>query len=313
MQAMMIASDTSPSLSRSDGRVPLRSADRSCIRLTVDSIGYLVPRTGFEGSVHSIFARACNIASGSELLTLAAPEMSDGPTTLRLSAVPADLRSLFRPGDRLRSSDGCMRSSGVSLDLRDAVCWCPAPRRPCLEARQVAANLGFARARLGALTCVRASIIDREGSIVAAALEQACRDLDGPRALPQVDRLIGWGEGLTPAGDDFLVGLLAGLDALAGECDERGRWMVWLCACISARRGRTTPVAAHYLGLALRGHFTADVVRLRDALLAERDPRRLEAALEAILAVGATSGSDTVAGLLAGCEAWPSSSSNGVR
>ena len=54
---------------------------------------------------------------------------------------------------------------------------------------------------------------------MCARVEQACRDGHFERALLDAVRLIGWGEGLTPAGDDFLVGLLASntVVALAGK------------------------------------------------------------------------------------------------
>ena len=55
-----------------------------------------------------------------------------------------------------------------------------------------------------------------------SALRDACRALDRERAARRIERLVGWGEGLTPAGDDFLIGLLAGLDALVhGEPRRR--------------------------------------------------------------------------------------------
>ena len=135
-------------------------------------------------------------------------------------------------------------------------------------------------------------------------MRDACRALDSEQALRHADRLIGWGEGLTPAGDDFLIGLIAGLDALV-RADERRRGL--RSAIASALRGatpRTTPIAAHYLQLAAGGHHTEALVRLRNALLCEDSADVVDAALRNALAVGATSGADTVSGLLAGLQAW---------
>ena len=67
---------------------------------------------------------------------------------------------------------------------------------------------------------------------------------------------------------------------------------------------RTTPIAAHYLRLAAGGHYTEPLVRLRRALLCEDDVDVVDAALRTALAVGATSGADTVSGLSAGLRAW---------
>ena len=65
------------------------------------------------------------------------------------------------------------------------------------------------------------NVLDEEAAPSAAALVEACRAFDGERAARHASSLIGWGEGLTPAGDDFLVGLIAGLDALVGGDGRR--------------------------------------------------------------------------------------------
>ena len=121
---------------------------------------------------------------------------------------------------------------------------------------------------------------------------------------PDAVQLIGWGEGLTPAGDDFLVGLLAGLDALAKGSAIRAAFLTGFRAGIAAHADRTTEIAAHYLRLAAGSHFGADLRRLRNALLSSSDIARVEHLADDALAVGATSGADQVAGLLAGISAW---------
>ena len=148
------------------------------------------------------------------------------------------------------------------------------------------------------------SVIDREASTAVAALEAACGQLDGEKASQHAKNLTGWGEGLTPAGDDFLVGLCAALNALAADNARRRAFLLSVGATIAASSSRTTPIAAHYLRLAAQGHFTADLIDLRDALLSEQRRERLLSVLDRALAVGATSGADSVTGVLAGLSAW---------
>ena len=273
--------------------------------LAVTRRGYLVPGADFDGSVHSVFARACNIACAGSLLTLAASGAGDGPTTLRLGPdAPSDLRTLFRVGDRLVRRGAIARARGVTLHLADASLWRPSLRRPPGPQSQIAANLRFAGAALRRHRHGHSSVLDREGGTVLAALEAACRELDAERALPRVHQLIGWGEGLTPAGDDFLVGWCAALDALAGGHEGRVGFAGDVAVAIAAWTGRTTPIAAHCLRLATQGHYGADVHGLRDALLSGDDFACLRGALGSALAVGSTSGADMVTGLLSGCAAW---------
>jgi hypothetical protein len=119
-----------------------------------------------------------------------------------------------------------------------------------------------------------------------------------------VDRLIGWGEGLTPAGDDFLVGLCAALAALAGDDAMRLRFQARLSARLADCEGRTTPIAAHCLRLAAQGHYAERLLCLRNALLAAESADTVGTAVDRALDCGATSGADTVSGLLAGLAAW---------
>jgi hypothetical protein len=137
-----------------------------------------------------------------------------------------------------------------------------------------------------------------------AGVEDACRRLDAAVAGARIERFVGWGEGLTPAGDDYLVGLCAALGSLAARDAKRGAFLDDLRGRIVPLRARTTPVSAHYLGLAADGHFNADVLRARDALQAGRDARRARAAFEALIEVGSTSGADALTGILSGFAAW---------
>ena len=227
--------------------------------LQVESIGYLVPGPSFDGTVHSVFARACNIACRDSLLTFVAPGVAAAPTALVLARGANDLRSRYRVGDAV--------------------------------ARRVT--------RLPE----RASIVHLEGRAVCARLERACRHSDVDVALTHASRLIGWGEGLTPAGGAFLVGMLAALHTMTSSV-ARATVVARLGDALEVQANRTTSIAAHALRLAAHGHFSADLHRLRDALLSADDVARVRRLAGDAPDVGATSGVDRVARFIAGVSAW---------
>jgi len=273
--------------------------------LAAQSIGYLVPRSRFDGVVQSVYAGACNIAYDKSLFTLMAPGCADGPATLRLDRdCTFDLRTCFRVGDAVVGCGASLRSRRADVDLSHAIDWKPETRPALAGVTQVAANLGIARERLAARYRCRPSILHREAWAACAMLEQACRTCELETASDGATRLVGWGEGSTPAGDDFLVGLMGGLHALAGSCAVRRDFLTRLSARIETDAGRTVPIAAHYLRLAARGHFTADVLELRNALLSANGAAPLQRSLDEVLALGASSGADLVAGFLSGIGAW---------
>ena len=284
---------------------PYPHANAGRVALAVESIGYLVPRPDFRGRVHSVFAQACNLACKDMLLTLGAYGAGNGPTTLRLArGAPDDLRDLFDVGEPIHCRQGRVPTRRTELRLCGASVWRPAERGPSLPPSRIEAHLRNAQLRLAQRRATHASVVDGEGAAVAAALRDACRALDCEQATRHVDKLIGWGEGLTPAGDDFLIGLVAGLAALVHGDERRWRFHDGLAAALACRTQGTTPIAAHFLRLAAAGHYTEPLIRLRHALICEDESAVVDAALQSALAVGATSGADTVSGLLAGLLAW---------
>jgi hypothetical protein len=276
----------------------------------VGSIGHLVPPSPWSGRVHSVFARACNVACGELLLTIGPLAVGDGPTTIVVAGAVGDLRDRFGEGDRVDARGERIRSARLELDLANARIWRPGARGPLAPRTGIEARLVRMRSRLGERRAAQPNVLDREAAGVAEAIADACSTLDTANASAHLDRLIGWGEGLTPAGDDFIVGLLAGLHALARGDALRLRFRDAIDAHVAARTDRTTPIAAHALRLAAAGAWSARVDRVLAALCCSQGGHDADAALDALLALGATSGADTASGIVAALRAWslPSSS-----
>jgi len=276
---------------------------RARMIVTVDTVGYRVPSAVFVGRVHSTFAQACNIDCGGTLLTLAGGA-GNGPTLLRLAAAPRDLRRLFYVGETVRGERGTLRSARAEVRWAHARVWAPARRTVRLAQPRIDDRLRCATVHLAGVRAQRSSVVEHAAAATVNSLLAACRQSDGRRAAAHTARLVGWGEGLTPAGDDFLVGLCAGLDAqIDGNARRACRDAIG--SAMIASTARTTTISAHYLRLAAAGHFQERLLAARDALLSSESPQQCDEALRAACAVGATSGADSVAGLLAGLTVWP--------
>lgn len=115
--------------------------------------------------------------------------------------------------------------------------------------------------------------------------------------LGEAIALIGLGPGLTPSGDDYLVGLLAGLDATG----HRSRPAL-ATAIVHAAPARTSAIGAATLDHAARGAYAE---RLHDVLsaLTSGSGDVLPSAIDRAMAYGATSGADTLVGLFTALEA----------
>jgi hypothetical protein len=125
---------------------------------------------------------------------------------------------------------------------------------------------------------------------LAAALA-SYRDCGDPAVLAV---LVGIGEGLTPSGDDVIVGALAALDAL-GDDSARAR----LGSALAGGAVRTTRLAAQSIEAALDGRQAEPVLEVLEALAGGAPRARLDAAASVLLAVGHRSGADTLRGIVA--------------
>lgn len=107
-------------------------------------------------------------------------------------------------------------------------------------------------------------------------------------AAHSLSSIIGLGIGLTPSGDDFLCGVLAGL--ILRDCTDHP-FSTALQEQIAQKLPDTNDISRAFLQCALQGQFSEAVCSLRHA----SDAAQLSAAFSA---VGHSSGMDTLCGIL---------------
>ncbi|MGH3097392.1 MAG: DUF2877 domain-containing protein [Streptosporangiales bacterium] len=115
--------------------------------------------------------------------------------------------------------------------------------------------------------------------------------------VASVSGMLGYGPGLTPGGDDAVVGLLLGMRAVL-PTERQGEVDRMAADLTRAAVTRTTALSAALLDLAGRGIAARPVVDAVHALAAPPGTEVREA-YAALVALGHTSGSDLAAGLLA--------------
>ena len=258
--------------------------------------------TDRRGRIHSAFARAVNVEwlePGGGLLTLHGPSPLAAPFAMALTAWP-DAHHMaaweLEPGLPVFSSEDRLVAGGLEVEWRGV---------PVTDLR-VTPGAEHARATRDRLVNALASfahpagaagLASLAGCAARAAAARAIRDRDS-RSLARAARsLMGLGEGLTPAGDDWLVGTLAALHRL-GQ-----RWAFadghLASVLVGEATERTTTIGAAFLAHALAGEFSEPA---RDLVTAESLPRARAAAAR-LAAMGATSGADTLAGMRTALEA----------
>jgi len=255
--------------------------------------------------VLAVFDRSCLLAPhDGEPLSLVLPELGDGPLNVVVEAW-ADAEAGVEPGLPASLSRTRLESGSLMVDLTAARVWEPRPAWPALRAAWPAALSGFEcltpsfaeetqshteSSRQVELRCTTQANMLHTARRVAGVLAAGwAGDTDALRR--GVRRLAGLGVGLTPAGDDFLAGLMLRAWLVHPGPEDFCRLVV------EAAAPRTTALSAAFLRAAARGECSAAWHALL-ATLAGGGPGSLDKAVRGVVAHGHTSGADTLAGFL---------------
>jgi Protein of unknown function (DUF2877) len=256
--------------------------------------------------VLSVFDNAWDlVAADGRVFALVTQDIGDGPLNIVL---PAKLPHLLLPPAGAPASIDVERLSLGEIEIGLACAdWDPCPDWGGLRARYPAIRAGApALARLarqlapslGLLALLEpAQPTSPPVSRVLDAFRQRLADLPPGQRWPagQVEmvaaRLAGLGWGLTPAGDDWLAGMLAWAWLAHPHPQDVG------AAVVAAAAPRTTTLSAAFLRSAAHGECDATWQNLLAALASGR-PSNLRDATRAVLAHGETSGADRLAGFL---------------
>lgn len=272
------------------------------------SRAHLVPSNDIEGIVHSVFASACNIAVGDLLVTVHDAGLRHTPTSIRVAiGGTARWAPIVRVGDRASFTDGQLYFGAHTLDLREIPRWTPAERVTSI-------TRAVARERLAQLLDLHQAPPVRTSSALTFTVARDVVTLREIVSAPAgarigqdeinavIHRLIGAGEGLTPSGDDVLVGLLAALSR-GVEARESVPIFAPVAEAVLRNIHRTTDVSAHYLRLATREFFGEALTDLVDAVVSGASIDTVHQRTLDVLSVGASSGSDALVGVLLGLHA----------
>jgi hypothetical protein len=281
-----------------------------------------IPTT--RGTIHSVFSGAANLLFGGQLLTLHAREMPCAPNglvlPLRARRGPlADLQvgmvtiiergMISMPAPGLRLSTQNSRSWNPRPQLASASC---SPEHLARNVDYLASLVttkadanglaGLANLRIGA------SVPIPPGQTLLLqtawpATEQMLAGISRRQmqlVYQAAGTLLGLGPGLTPSGDDLLVGLMAAIILLSEPLGLRAEFYQRLSAeLLTIARGRTNKLSMTWMEYARRGEVAEHLGRLFHTLILD-DLHDLEDATIQVLNTGATSGGDVLAGVILG-------------
>lgn len=257
-----------------------------------------------QARVHSVFPRTINLYCPSDdaLYALAVSAADNAPATMVVEA-STFAGTATRCGAVARgSAQWLVVGPDIAVAVDRAEPWLAA--LPVLGSRRAPlAALGDVLERHGVAGGVKPAAVggDAMADATSRRLAEATEGLRRALAAGEVSsaqeyvrRLVGLGPGLTPSGDDFLVGVATAC-ALRGA---RERLSV-LAAVVEENAHRTNRISYATMAHAVRGRVRESIVALAHALV-EGDVGLIRARAQWVIGIGATSGTDIVAGMMAG-------------
>ena len=235
----------------------------------------------FQGQLLSVHAAVSNfVSSDQRVLALQGPALPMGPFSVQLLDWPAGTayRTIQLASGQVLLDDEPVDCSGAARWEADVVWPTPAEAPPL--ARKLL--LPFVESWPGDSSAERLARILRERTVSLQAALAHREELSS-----RINALVGLGNGLTPAGDDYLIGFFAATFASHSHLTNKIKTIIL--------NKQTTSLSRAFLLAAQAGAFSEPWHHLA-AAMKKSDPALVQIALTQLTQFGASSGRDAVAG-----------------
>jgi len=294
---------------------------RGAHMILAHSIGSRVPSPLPEGRVHSVYRQVCNVeAPDGTLVTLLSEEVGNLPHGVRCTLPErADFQTLLQPGQPVVADGAYLRipAAALSVDTSNAARWycevasceidstSQGPLALLIDLRAVLKTQGPAS---GFAPLLLQDTQPREAldsamrgrlSTTLPVLERATASLDSALAAWALGRLVGLGPGLTPSGDDFIVGYLAALHVRGARELHIGHLARELGNHVRRLAEHTNAISRQFLLNAVAAEFSESLALTIRAVCRQDRAAVLRAAARTVR-IGHSSGADSLIGLLFG-------------
>jgi hypothetical protein len=270
------------------------------MQLAALAIGVGVPADNFAGRVAEIHARAALIKlTAGGCITLLGRELGrqprgvslDLPENISLQQLLSANAECAKRGGIVRFSDGAF-----AIDLRGAPQWRSGIAALNFDCRSVTVARAYRTVRLALAHDGRSRELSHFAGSKRDELGQSIRTRDPSAAERVIGALVGLGEGKTPAGDDYLVGVFAAL----WSCSTTRAFAAALAPLLIASAGRTSDLSSLYLREAANGEASERLADVAAGICAGGSEEVVGNAVTKALAVGHSSGAAGIFGLLNG-------------
>lgn len=257
------------------------------------------------GRIANIFLNAINLFDeGNHLLSIVTPEVGNGPYSFVVDQ--DNLSNLVQINDQISKQGEKLIIGNTAISFSACQIWHPVPDWQSVrvidktdlikEIDQHLKHTSFTQGLaevfypIGKIEKSKFFSKMKSGS---ALLISGLAENETEKIMNGSELLAGLGVGLTPSGDDFLMGLIYGLWASQPEKGANSTAEL----IFAAAAGQTTALSREWLAAAVDGEASERWQTLISATL-EGQKELITEAVKEILAIGATSGADALCGFI---------------
>ena len=266
------------------------------------------------GTIHSTFARTINIIDDSgTLYTIATSELDDAPNTIRVADFFYDQLHIPLNTPVFVQHDQLIIEDVAAIEIDEVEKWkYPEIFFPSKKAYQeLERRIQKVDQWLGQIDSKGGYLLNHTQTTAyekmmhtmlwkeTGHLLNYLKEKQLFQAMTQLNRVIGLGPGLTPSGDDFLVGLALIFTTTDYPYHSLKQWLI---NCRQELKKRTNVISFSTLDWAIKGEARERLGVFLNELFYGEDETLLKEKMLQVLAIGSTSGGDILSGMLAGVE-----------
>lgn len=264
------------------------------------------------------FDQVCNLVDAERrVISLVTPEIGQGPFSLVVDLANGRLPQLLTAKSQVSIARSTLQIGTLVVDTSKAELWQARPLWERVSTDSLKAALPLFERKLAAASPASLAHVDKlsgRSHVMVSRVETAVYTLQAALKTDKIaafkksaQELAGLGAGLTPAGDDFLLGVIYGLWLTAGCLRSAAETERIVAVLAEEAQARTTTLSSAWLCAAARGeagqawHGLVQALALTATSSVNAPTNSVDAvsqAIDRILATGHTSGADAFAGFV---------------
>ena len=260
-------------------------------------------------TVHSVFERTINIMIEGELFTLASNQIDNAPATVVIDLPTFNECEIVANAHGFLSPNSIEITGYLTIDLTTTPTWVCQLHDFSSHHEHLVKNILVSKQEI--VTNGNAKwLLKKEGNLNAFDKEM-CRMLnerttkliagfnknDTSLNSQNAKQLIGLGQGLTPSGDDFLVGLLLAFSTSKKDQFHQQKWSEQVS---KEAKSNTNIISYSAIKYAAIGQTRETIVLFIEALNKEENDEKVKRALANVIKIGSSSGTEMAWGIING-------------